>query len=134
VCGTATKKKHLYSPACSNASPSKGRTCRLQANASVTVHTPSPPELPRRRMALQRAKLRCGCTALMAASSGMPFMLRSHVASRNSCTRAQVQAQDFRHACFLQLHNTSKAYNHCASSENNMVLALIPDLQRSKKL
>ena len=63
-------------------------TCSVRPKHSVTVQMPSPPEEPpRRRMALQRARLRCGCTALMAASSGMPFMLRSHVASLNSCAR-----------------------------------------------
>ncbi len=61
------------------------RACRQQPNVSVTVHTPPLSASHRRRAALQRARLRCGCRALMAASRGRPSRLRSHSASSYSC-------------------------------------------------
>ena len=122
LCDAARLQRTHTRPACSNTRPIRGRTCRLQANASVTVHTPSPPELPRRRMALQRARLRCGCVALMAASSGMPFMLRSHVASRNSCARTQMHthvrgpgSRTCRHARFTERHQKSISSHRSAT-------------------
>jgi len=62
------------------------RACRQQPNVSVTVHTPPLSPAPhRRRAALQRARLRCGCRALMAASRGRPSRLRSQSPSSYSC-------------------------------------------------